>query len=160
SRAYQRSEILAVVERACDIAATSLQRVEHQVRFVVEAELTEYGGTLSTELSRKLTECDVAVVDISDANPNVYFELGYLSAIKRPPIRVRARSVDSAIPTDIMGTYVLQYTSVESIVGRLAERLRECALEVIRSRSGGPELCRASWGHLNRTGRPIVLVGP
>jgi hypothetical protein len=160
SPAYERSEILSVVERACEIAATSLRRAQQPVRFVVEAELTGYGGSLSTELSRKLGECDLAIVDISDANPNVYFELGYLSAIKRPAIVVRARSAGSDIPADILGTYVLQYDSVESIVGRLAERLREWALERIRIRSSGPELCRAAWGHLDRIDRPIVLVGP
>ncbi|MGH2620971.1 MAG: hypothetical protein ACRDHG_10445 [Anaerolineales bacterium] len=161
SQAYNRAEIRSVVERACEIAQGSLRRLYPGIRFAVDAELTAYGGTLRAELCSKLRGANIAIIDIAEGNPNVYFELGFLAALNKPCILIAAENESrQSLPSDIAGALVLTYEGVGSIVGRLAERIRECALECLRIAARDPVQCRTVWGNLDQTGRPIVILGP
>ena len=156
--AYDRAEILAVVERAAEIATYSLNRTHPHLRLSVDAEVLTYGEYLNDELHSKLRSADMLVVDISDLNPNVYYELGFASALGKPRILIGARA--ATLPSDIAGSFVLMYDSVGTIVGRLADRIRDCALEAMRITARGSVNCRAAWGDLDKTGRSIVVLGP
>jgi hypothetical protein len=131
------------------------------VSFSVEAELISYGQSVNEELNTKLRAADIIIVDVTDLNPNVYYELGFASALKKPRVLIGSREGHSAaLPSDIAGTLVLIYDSVGAIVGRLADRIRDCALECLRVEARNPERCRAVWGNLDETSRPIAVLGP
>jgi len=56
-------------------------------------------GKISSRIERDLNEARIVVADLTDANPNVYFELGFRHALNRPLIHMaRAGTV---LPFDI-----------------------------------------------------------
>lgn len=127
----------------------------------MDGEVVSYGTPLNDGLTAHLTMADIVVVDVTELNPNVYYELGFVTALKKPRILIRSRSAATdGLPSDIAGTLLLHYDSVNSVIGRLADRIRDCALEALRVEARNLERCRTVWGNLDKTGKPVVVLGP
>lgn len=77
-----------------------------------------YGpGVVLSDITRDIIESDVVIVDISptEENENVFYELGYAHALKKPTILL-ANKERGKLPFDISGFRVVFYT--DSIRGK------------------------------------------
>lgn len=71
-------------------------------------ELTSAEGIMRT-IIRRLADSCIIVADLSDSNPNVYYELGLAHAMHKPVINL-AQEVDE-LPFDIKGHRVIPYST-------------------------------------------------
>ncbi len=85
---------------------------------------------IHAEIVRQLEQADMVLVDMSQSNPNVFFELGVRTSVNRPIALVRSDEA-MPIPFDVSGinthTYdpSLKAWHIASQVEALAEHLRD-----------------------------------
>lgn len=64
-------------------------------------------GMIIADVTRRLVEATVVVADITPANPNVYYEVGYAHALNKPTILIAERPAQ--LPFDVSGFRTLFY---------------------------------------------------
>lgn len=75
-----------------------------------------YGpGLIIADVVKDIAESEFVIAEITPANPNVYYELGYAHAINKPVVLLADKSIDR-LPFDISGFRVLFYEN--SIPGK------------------------------------------
>ena len=74
-------------------------------------------GPIFCKICRAIKQCGLAIIDISDTNPNVMFELGMASASGKRIILIKAHK--HKVPSDLAG---FEYFEYDTIIG-LRERL-------------------------------------
>lgn len=75
-----------------------------------------YGpGLIIADITREIAESEFIIAEITPANPNVYYELGYSHAINKPAILLADRNVEK-LPFDVSPFRVLFYDN--SIAGK------------------------------------------
>jgi HD superfamily phosphohydrolase len=69
-----------------------------------------------------LTECDLVIADLTEHNPNAFYEIGYRTALKKPIIHLKDKN--DSIPFDVstIRTFDYDLTDLDS-VDELKERL-------------------------------------
>lgn len=159
-QAYSQAEILSVVERACDTARADLSHEFPTLLISVTAELVEYGGQLNKEMLERLETSDICIVDISDNNPNVFYELGALHVLRKRPILMKAMAADAnfPVPGDIAGFMMLKYATIGDVQGRLAAAIKAGCFEVLTRTKHALDLCREFWGPGEQTRTNHVLT--
>jgi len=65
-------------------------------------------GDLFNQIIFKLINSDIVVADLTDSNPNVFWELGVRQSFKKGTITIRAKSVDT-LPFDLSKVGTLTY---------------------------------------------------
>jgi hypothetical protein len=73
-------------------------------------------GLVMADVINDIVEAEFVIAEITPANPNVYFELGYAAAIGKPVIMLANRKDLPKLPFDIAGSRVLFYD--DSMIGR------------------------------------------
>ena len=71
----------------------------------------EYGGLVSDaalQIPRTIENADAVIVDLTGANPNVMYELGFAHALKKPVLPIVSRR-DPDIPSDLQGYLYYAY---------------------------------------------------
>jgi hypothetical protein len=71
----------------------------------------EYAGIVSdarSQIPRAIESADIVIVDITSANPDVMYELGFAHALKKPVLPLVRRS-ESSIPSDLQGYLYYPY---------------------------------------------------
>lgn len=84
-----------------------------------------YGpGIVIADIARDIAESEFVIAEITPANPNVYYELGYAHAINKPAILLADKTIGKA-PFDVAPFRIMFYEN--SIPGRLRfeENLRK-----------------------------------
>lgn len=74
---------------------------------VVRADKILETDVITNTILDRLKNSDIVVADVSVSNPNVYYELGYRSALKRPLIQIC--EAGSSLPFDISTVRTFQY---------------------------------------------------
>lgn len=87
-------------------------------------ELTSAESIMGT-IIRQLEGSCIIVADLSDSNPNVYYELGLAHAMHKPVINL-AQAVDE-LPFDIRGHYVIPYSTYFSEMDKAKKDLANAA---------------------------------
>ena len=64
-------------------------------------------GVILQDILQGLDGSNIVIADVTPANPNVFYELGYSHAIRKPVILLAER--DTALPFDISGYRVIFY---------------------------------------------------
>jgi hypothetical protein len=77
------------------------------------------------ELLQRLAQCAFCVVDITEEKANVYYELGYAEAAKRPAI-VTARK-GTTLPFDVKDIPVLFWENQKGLKEQLRRRIKAIA---------------------------------
>ncbi len=72
-----------------------------------------------------ISSADLIVADLTDANPNVYYELGIAHALRRPVILLTQRVDD--LPFDLRSYRVIPYSTHFAEITRAREQLHELA---------------------------------
>jgi tetratricopeptide (TPR) repeat protein len=82
-------------------------------------------GNINKEIVKQLAESDLVIADLTDLNPNVFYELGVRHALRRSgTILLCDKSITSTIPFDINQYKVIQYEGTLPGSRRMAEELR------------------------------------
>lgn len=93
-----------------------------------------YGpGMIIQDISDQIVSSQVVIADITPANPNVYFEVGYAHALKKPAILLAEKG--TKLPFDLSGFRALFYEN--TIAGRrhFEEGLRKHLTAIMGSAS-------------------------
>lgn len=69
------------------------------------------------KICRAIKQCGLALIDVSENNPNVMFELGMASAIGKRVILIK--NYKSKIPSDLAGFEYIEYRSISELQERL-----------------------------------------
>jgi hypothetical protein len=90
-------------------------------------------GLIIADIIREISSAQLIIADITPANPNVYFEVGYALAMNKPTILLARKG--TPLPFDLAGFRVLFYEDSIGGKGKLEEGLRR-HLEAILSPDG------------------------
>lgn len=75
---------------------------------VIRADNEAHGDVITDRIFSHINDDELCIVDITGANPNVFFEAGYRAANKKPLVFIRREG--EPIPFDISGIQVLDYS--------------------------------------------------
>jgi hypothetical protein len=107
ARAYEKG-----IKRACEAAGLRCGRVETQV----------FSEPILSRIYKQIEAADVIVADMTLRRPNVFYEVGYAHAMRKPTVLI-ARSV-KRLPFDVKHYQHLEYGgSVVTLRNGLVERL-------------------------------------
>lgn len=73
----------------------------------VRADETYGPGLIIADIAREIIEAKVIIAEITPANPNVYYELGYAHALNKPTILIAEKPTQ--LPFDVSPFRVLFY---------------------------------------------------
>lgn len=84
-------------------------------------------GSLTDEIISHICNEDLVIADITDSNPNAFYEIGYRAAISKPSIHLMSK--DSSIPFDVSYIRTFEYDlsdldSVDQIKERLIKTIK------------------------------------
>ena len=111
-------------------------------------------GIILQDIIRSIVTSDVIVAEVTPANPNVFYELGYAHAIEKPTILLAEKPTDSGrhLPFDISGFRVIFY---DNTIKENAPSNRHCVSICRTSEMVG---CSVDLERLPKT-RPRVAEG-
>ena len=69
--------------------------------------MKQYRGIIILDIIRKMIACDVVIAEITPTHSNVYYEVGYAHALKKPCILIAEKG--TALPFDVSPFRVLMY---------------------------------------------------
>ena len=88
SKAFEDAYNLAI-QPACDAAGTYAERVDQQI----------FAGSIMERVYNQISKADLVIADMSERNPNVFYEVGYAHALGKTTILVTKTEED--IPFDL-----------------------------------------------------------
>lgn len=110
-----------------DIFEEVLSRVCADDEFRLDAHRADetYGpGLIIADVVRDIAEAEFVIADITPANPNVFYELGYAHAINKPVILLADRALEK-LPFDVSAFRVLFYENTIAGKRRFEDGLRQ-----------------------------------
>jgi nucleoside 2-deoxyribosyltransferase len=110
-----REEVERLMVAACSAMSVPGSEVAPNLLFEARA----YGRPLMKEIRRQIETCDLLIADISvpadaEVNPNVMYEVGYATALKKRLIVIR-RATEKPPPADIRDILAGSYGTLEDI---------------------------------------------
>ena len=89
------------------------------------------GAVWANAIDEAIRRADLVVVDVTSANPNVMYELGYVHALRKPTIIISEASALRDIPSDLVSFQLLTYdkNDLEPLRRPLRSLLREYSKE-------------------------------
>jgi hypothetical protein len=88
-------------------------------------------GVIFQDIQREIEQSEIVIAEITPANPNVFYELGYAHALRKPTILLAQR--DSKLPFDIQSFRVVFYNDTIGGKTEVEKNLRR-HLEAIAAR--------------------------
>ena|ERR1035437_837784 len=103
------------------------QEVIHRIcdEFKIDAKRADevYGpGVIIADIVKQIVESKVIIAEITPANPNVYYEIGYAHALGKPTILIAEKA--TALPFDVSPFRVLFYENTIAGKKRIEDGLR------------------------------------
>jgi hypothetical protein len=89
---------------------------------VIRADDISGPGLIISDIIREITEAQLVIADISPSNLNVYFEVGYSLALRKPTILLAKKG--TSLPFDVAGFRVLFYEDTIGGKSKLEAGLR------------------------------------
>jgi len=88
-------------------------------------------GIILEDIQQKIATSHAVVAEISTGNPNVFYELGYAHALKKPAVLLMRRVDSEKMPFDVRGYRAIFYD--DSIGGKsVVERSLRAQLDAVR----------------------------
>jgi nucleoside 2-deoxyribosyltransferase len=126
------SEFRDVIISVCEqIKLEVTQRYEIDIEFKTYFEDAQYGKLLQAGLRKQIENSDIFIMDMVDASPNLFYELGYAHALKKEIIILAGLKAPSLIPTDMSDLLVGKYSDLSDLQLKLKSRLSERVNKVI-----------------------------
>jgi O-acetyl-ADP-ribose deacetylase (regulator of RNase III) len=92
----------------------------------------EQAGSIHEDMFKLIATAEVAVVDVSMLNPNVFYELGVRHAL-RPSVTILIKNRKTAIPFNIQGERVIEYPGESGSLRDTRERIKAFVAAGLRS---------------------------
>lgn len=129
---YHRSDIISVIEDACEIASSDTMRLKNKIKVKPDFYLKDFGSVLLFEIENRIKESKICIIDITDNNPNVFFELGLAKAYQNEIILLKNKKSirDFEVPSDIKAIHLLYYDDIKEITGRISQRIVDAAKSI------------------------------
>jgi hypothetical protein len=91
----------------------------------------EPGASLANAVTDAIRSADFVIADVTDASPNVMYELGYVHALRKPTIMLADSEAVMSVPSDLIGYQLLTYDKEDlgSLRSPLARFIQEYAKE-------------------------------
>jgi len=67
------------------------------------------GAAWANAITDAMRSCDFLVVDVTRKNPNVFYELGFAHALRKPTILIVSSEASDALPSDLAGFQYIVY---------------------------------------------------
>ena len=95
-----------------------------------------YGpGLIIADIERQISASAIVIADITPENPNVYWEVGYAHAVRKPTILIAERGTE--LPFDVSPFRTLFYDNTIAGKAKIEEGLRK-HIDAIQSQWPGP----------------------
>jgi hypothetical protein len=91
------------------------------------ADLTAFVGDVNQWVKERIAAADLVIADLSDANPNVYLEVGYAWGTGRPTVLVAEK--ETKLLFDVRTQRCLLYRNIKDLKTRLTNELEGLALK-------------------------------
>lgn len=100
-----------------------IQGALHAAGFLCErADLSSFTGDVMDWVKRRIRDSTLVIADLTDANPNVYLEVGYAWACGIPTILLTAKTDD--LKFDVRGQRCVVYKSIKNLEEALTRELQ------------------------------------
>lgn len=106
-----------------------------------------FSTDIVTKIFKGLTECDMAICDLSSRNPNVLYELGIRQAYNKPVLLIKDEKTDKIFDVGGLATVPYESNRLYENVTDAVERIGEALKEHMRSREGVVDIIRARLGN-------------
>ena len=103
-------EVIRPAIESCDVQPVRLDRLD-------------VPGNALRMLREAIYACDATLVDVTDANSNVLYELGLIHGLDKPAIIVSHKVTDAALPFNIRNERILFYEAREDLAHALLSLL-------------------------------------
>lgn len=130
SNEYKRSNI--IVEAITKV----LEQIEDDLKLIRVDKV--YKPTNITEtIKQEIAESDFVIADISNHNPNVYYELGYATGLQKTCIHIAEES-NEKLPFDVaqISTIFYDLDNIKSLKYQLHETIKNVLSEPNKNTSG------------------------
>ena len=88
----------------------------------VRVDEVEHSGPIVQEIVDQIRRCRIIIAEVSDHNPNVFYEVGWAHALDRPTILLAREG--TSLPFDIRHVNTIMYRNIHSLEDRLTKRLK------------------------------------
>jgi len=92
------------------------------------------GGNIMTDVLRELQKAEIVIVDITDLNANVFYELGIAHSVKDPKLVLLLSQTPDDIPFDVKISRCIEYQLEDDGLEILAKTLSETIKEMTPTR--------------------------
>lgn len=88
----------------------------------IRVDEVEHSGPIAQEIVDQIKRCRITIAEVSDHNPNVFYEVGWAHALGRPTILLAREGTD--LPFDIRHINTIIYKNIHGLEERLTKRLQ------------------------------------
>ncbi len=137
SGAYTLAAFRSSIKKMLDKAKRKITSEISDVNLSIVLEMAEFDKTLPAQISRQLNSCHFGIIDISDHNPNVFFEFGQLTARGIPHVVMKSKKSLSEypIPSDITDKFLFMYDEIAEIETSLTDDVTRILKDLLRERN-------------------------
>lgn len=139
--------ISPIGEEASDIRERSDQvlkhiitsSVEHLGYTIIRADKISEPGIITTQIIEHIVDAELVIADLTDKNPNVFYELAIRHAIRKPLVQLIKKG--EVIPFDVAATRIIQFDlhSLDSVAAAKEEIISQVkSLESGKSEINNP----------------------
>lgn len=89
----------------------------------IRVDMIDRSSNITDDIVDSIRQCHVAVIDVSDNNPNVMFELGYALALEKPAVIISQST--EFLPFDIRNIRAIVYENSWSGIEELRGKLKD-----------------------------------
>lgn len=115
--------VMQFTEPFNDLYTDVIRPIGGEIGFeVIRADETSGPGIIIADIERRIIEAKAIIADITPNNPNVYWEVGYAHALKKPTILVAERSTQ--LPFDISPFRTIFYDNTIAGKSKIEDGLR------------------------------------
>ncbi|GAG37608.1 unnamed protein product, partial [marine sediment metagenome] len=88
----------------------------------IRVDEVEHSGPIVEEIVDQIKRCRIIVAEVSDHNPNVFYEVGWAHALEKPTILLARQGTN--LPFDIRHVNTIMYKNIHNLEERLMKRLQ------------------------------------
>jgi len=123
----------AAGRRVLDAVRRALEEIEIEV---FRLDNIAAGALWANAITDAVRSCDLLVVDVTRQNPNVFYELGFAHAMRKPTILIASSEATGSLPSDLAGFPYIVYEPGN--LRGLVDRVQRAARGFV-AREGGRE---------------------
>lgn len=100
---YYNADMVTEYNSIFDEIIASIKKKNPDLNLIKHKIMQHEGSTvkLDSDIDQKIQNCEIFIADISETNPNVMYELGLATSLKKPRILIKRNDKKTSVPFDI-----------------------------------------------------------